>query len=53
MCQTLLQMHEGVMKSLKAMENQVRVIVEEFSHLQRKFEKEAKELKDTAATKRT
>ena len=53
MCQTLLQMHEGVMKSLKAMEDQVRVIVEEFSHLQRKSEKEVEELKDTAATKRT
>ena len=53
MCQALLQMHEDILVPLKEREDQARVIVKEFNHLQEEFERKKKELEGKADTKRS
>ena len=53
MCQALLKMHEDILVPLKEREDQARVIVEEFKHLQGEFERKKKELESKADTKRS
>ena len=53
MCQALLKMHEDILVPLKEREDQARVIVKEFKHLQQEFEKKKEELEGSASTKRS
>ena len=53
MCEALEKTHEDILVPLKEREDQARVIVKEFKHLQQEFEKKKEELEGSASTKRS